>query len=82
MANELRILTADDGYVYTNGETYGGIIYLGNLDSPANWWQIPEDEVPEETPQESPADSEENPSELDEDTLTYAEVARILLDGE
>lgn len=67
MANE--VLIADDGYVYTNGETYGESIYLSVLDSPANWWQIPVDEIPEAT---------EETEEIDEDSV-YAEVARILL---
>ena len=67
MANE--VLIADNGYVYTNGETYGESIYLSALDSPANWWQIPVDEIPEAT---------EETEEIDEDAV-YAEVARILL---
>jgi hypothetical protein len=40
-----RILTAADGMVYTNGETYGKVIYLGVTDDPANWREAPEGEV-------------------------------------
>lgn len=43
-----RILTASEGMVYTNGETYGKVIYLGVTDNPANWWEVPEDEMTDE----------------------------------
>ena len=36
----LRKLTADEGYVLTNGEAYGKEIYLGIYDSPENWHEI------------------------------------------
>lgn len=39
-------IEADEGYVLTNGETYSKLIYLGINDSPDNWHEIPEDEVP------------------------------------
>ena len=46
----LRILTAAEGKVLTNGEAYssvGGDVYLGAEDSPENWTEIEESEVPE-----------------------------------
>ena len=44
---ELRKLTANDGYVLTNGEVYGKEIYLGCNDSPDNWHEITEEEYAE-----------------------------------
>ena len=44
---ELRILTAADGMVLTNGETYssvGGKVYLGVNDNPDNWHEITEEQ--------------------------------------
>ena len=46
---EIITLTASDGYMLTNGETYSEKVYLGINDSPENWWEIPESEVPEAT---------------------------------
>ena len=37
-------LTAKDGMIFTNGETYGRIVYLGTGDSPDNWYEITEAE--------------------------------------
>lgn len=37
-----------DGYVLTNGETYSTVVYLGINDSPENWREIPESEVPDD----------------------------------
>lgn len=36
----VRKLTADEGYVLTNGEAYGKEIYLGIYDSAKNWHEI------------------------------------------
>ena len=41
---ERIILIADEGKVYTNGSSYGVEVYLGTDDSPANWWEISEEE--------------------------------------
>lgn len=41
---ELIKLTATDGMVLTNGETYGKEIYLGCNDKPENWHEITEAE--------------------------------------
>ena len=38
-------LTASDGHMLTNGETYGKEIYLGKFDSPDNWHEINEAEA-------------------------------------
>ena len=45
---EIITLIPSDGYVLTNGETYSEKVYLGINDSPDNWWEIPESEVPEQ----------------------------------
>ena len=45
---EIKVLTASDGMVLTNGETYSTQVYLGIHDSPKNWREISMDEVPEE----------------------------------
>lgn len=42
MAN---VLTAKEGYVYTNGETYSTVIRLGKNDSADNWHEITEAEA-------------------------------------
>lgn len=61
-------LTAEEGMILTNGETYSDCVYLGIYDSPNNWHEIIISEVPDET--------EENPTNLLEE---YAQAARILL---
>ena len=46
-----------NGYTLTNGETYSKRVYLGINDSPDNWREIPDEEVPEEgEPEEDPHD--------------------------
>ena len=49
---ELIKLTAGEGMTLTNGETYGKEVYLGCNDSPDNWREIPEEDVPKEEPPE------------------------------
>lgn len=44
---ELRKLTATEGYVLTDGETYSKEIYLGVNDKPDNWHEITEEEYAE-----------------------------------
>jgi hypothetical protein len=44
----MTVIKARDGYTLTNGETYSKKIYLGIHDSPDNWHEIPDDEVPVE----------------------------------
>ena len=44
---ELRKLTANDGYVLTNGEIYGKVVYLGKNDAPENWHEITDAEYAE-----------------------------------
>ena len=38
----------EEGYTLTNGESYSKKVYLGVNDSPENWHEIPDSEVPEE----------------------------------
>lgn len=45
-AIQLITLQADEGMVLTNGEIYSTQVYLGIHDSPENWHEIPESEVP------------------------------------
>ena len=47
---ELRILTAAEGCVLTNGEVFSTQVYLGVHDSPENWREIPEEEMPADEP--------------------------------
>lgn len=44
---ELTKLTASEGMVLTNGETFSTEVYLGANDSPDNWREIPESDLPE-----------------------------------
>ena len=41
-------LTASDGKSLTNGEIYAKELYLGCNDSPDNWTEIDDSEIPEE----------------------------------
>lgn len=45
---EIEVLTANEGYVLTNGETYTDTVWLGNVDSEENWSEIPIEDIPEE----------------------------------
>lgn len=40
-----NVLTAKDGCVYTNGETFSAVIRLGKNDSVDNWHEITEEEA-------------------------------------
>lgn len=43
----MTILEADEGHMITDGQgNYGRVIYLGKYDSPSNWYEISEEEVP------------------------------------
>jgi hypothetical protein len=39
-----NVLIAKEGYIYTDGETFGYTIHLGVYDSADNWWEITEEE--------------------------------------
>lgn len=43
----ITVLEPSEGYTLTNGETYSKKVYLGINDSPANWMEIPDEDVPE-----------------------------------
>ena len=43
---EIIEIIADEGMALTNGETYAHHLWLGIEDSPSNWQEIPEEEVP------------------------------------
>lgn len=43
---QLIVLEPDEGMVLTNGETYSYKVYLGIHDSPDNWREVPESEMP------------------------------------
>ena len=53
------VLEADDGCVLTNGKIYTTKVYLGIYDDENNWWEIPEDEVPEIVEEENEEAAEE-----------------------
>lgn len=61
-----NIITAAEGKLLTNGETYSEQVYLGIYDSPDNWREVDEaDVIVEGQPTDDEAD--------------LAEAARILL---
>ena len=39
-------LEADEGFTLTDGEHYSKCVYIGKNDSPDNWSEIPDEEVP------------------------------------
>lgn len=41
-------LVASDNMMLTNGKIYCREVFLGPLDSPDNWYEIPEEECPAE----------------------------------
>ena len=45
---QIITLEPEEGYTLTNGEVYSKQVYLGIYDSPENWWEVPDNEVPEE----------------------------------
>lgn len=44
---ERIILKANDGYILTNGDIYGSIVYLGAGDKQENWREMPIEEYNE-----------------------------------
>lgn len=42
---ELIKLTASEGMTLTDGEVFGKEIYLGCIDKPENWYEIPDAEA-------------------------------------
>ena len=46
-----NVLTAEEGFILTNGETYSNEVYLGIYDNPSNWHEILIQEVPQENEQ-------------------------------
>lgn len=40
---EIRVITASDGMVLTDGETYSKRVYLGVNDSPEDWQEVPDE---------------------------------------
>ena len=48
---QIIVLEPDEGMILTNGETYSYRVYLGVNDSPNNWREIPESEMPSEDEQ-------------------------------
>lgn len=47
MIIEGNVITADEGMTLTNGEVYSKRVYLGKWDSPDNWWEIQDEDVPD-----------------------------------
>ena len=44
---ELKVLTASEGMILTNGEAFGKSITLGSNDTMLNWWEISDREYEE-----------------------------------
>ena len=59
--SERIILTADEGYIYTNGKVYGSTIYLANDENADGFYQI----TREEYTAIIEAESDENATEED-----------------
>lgn len=53
-----NVLTAREGYLYTNGETFSNIIRLGINDSADNWHEITEEEAERLQNTETPTNNE------------------------
>lgn len=45
---KIVVLEPDEGNVLTNGETYSNKVYLGKNDSPSNWQEVPQEDVPKQ----------------------------------
>lgn len=45
---QITVLEAGEGKTLTNGEIYSKQVYLGIYDSPDNWHEIPDEDVPKE----------------------------------
>lgn len=45
--NPIHII-ADDGMILTDGETYSTEVWLGKIDSPSNWHEVPQEEAPKD----------------------------------
>lgn len=41
------VIEAEEGKVLTNGETFSKKVYLGKLDTPDNWYEINETDLPD-----------------------------------
>lgn len=44
----ITVVEADIGKVLTNGETFSKKVYLSHLDSLDNWYEIDENDLPED----------------------------------
>lgn len=53
-----NVLTAREGYVYTNGETFSNVIRLGINDNADNWHEITEEEAERLQNTETPTETE------------------------
>ena len=47
MIIEGNVLTAENGMVLTNGETFTEQVHLGIYDSPDNWHEVPPEDMEE-----------------------------------
>ncbi len=59
-----NVLTAREGYLYTNGETFSNVIRLGINDSVDNWHEITEEEAERLQNTETPTDNEATEADL------------------
>jgi hypothetical protein len=68
MAN---VLTAREGYVYTNGETFSTVIRLGVNDSADNWHEITEEEAEKLQNEETETPTETEATEIEQKAQAY-----------
>jgi hypothetical protein len=45
ITEKVTVLKAEDGYILTNGEAFGKVVYLGKNDSASNWHEITDEEA-------------------------------------
>lgn len=46
--NNIIVLEPGEGKTLTDGQSYSKQVYLSKLDSPSNWYEILDEDVPEE----------------------------------
>ena len=63
---ERTILKAKDGYIFTNGETYGETIYLAEDVDEKTFYEIPIEEYKKKVEEEQTENIEEGEAEINE----------------
>ena len=63
---ERTILKAKDGYIFTNGETYGETIYLAEGEDGKDFYEITKEEYKKKVEDEQTENIEEGETEINE----------------